>query len=341
MAIPREAWGSTGGWITAGALALALLGGVAYLGNARAMTGPTELGRDAARWSAIAQPTDPAVILGGRQAPADAAVLYRDAAARYHSRPAARRPYDDLLDDGVTEPARAGSLPLIDQLIDARGDGTVTLFGDRPERLISGEGATSELEALLALGRATARQGTLLATRARRDGTNSDLAQAQAHFEAAYSLGLHLFDERITHREFEVGYRLMGEGLSGLTSIARLAEDAERQAAMQAQRDALAAYVRDEVGPVWAAIGTINDRSRAGDAADLHAGDVAAIAANDTAASLWRTEAILRLGQYAIDADRPADSAGARRILERLADDVASDPRLAAAHAKAMEYAGE
>ena len=341
MAIPREAWGSTGGWMVAGALALATCGGVAYLGHARAMTEPTELGRDASRWSEIRQPTDPAVVLGDRRAPDDAAERYRAAAADFHSRPAARRPYDDLLDDGETAPARSGALPLLDALLEVRGAGPVALFADRPERLVEGEGVAGDLDALLVLGRAAARQGTLLATRARTGGSDADLDDAAAHFEAAYALGLHLYEERITHRELEVGYRLMGEGLSGLASVARLrdGDQSQRTTDLLAQREAFTEYVRDAIVPVWSAIGTTNDRSRAGDAADTHVGDVAVIATSEEAARVWRIEAILRLGRYAADADRPADSAGARRLLDQMAGSIADDPRLAAAHARALATA--
>ena len=331
MAIPREAWGSTGGWITAAALALAVVAGVAYVGNARAMTPPTALGRSPARWSQLRHPTVPHLVLDRAPAAQDASEIYANVVDTFYARPAARRPYDDLVGDDVLEPARRGALPLVDELLRARDAGEARFFADRPDALIGGDGMNDALEALLVVGRATARQGTLLATRARQTESAEDLREATRHFEAAYTLGYHLFDERITHRQLEVGYRLMGEGLSGLVSLQRIREDQVRRAILSTQKESLAAYVRNTIAPVWSAIGTINDRSRSDDAADVHFGDVAAIAASDEADALWRVEAILRLGEYAADADRPADAAGARRLLERLAAEVADDPRLLAA----------
>lgn len=326
MAIPKEAWGNGAGWTIAAVVGTVIVGIVIALGKAGSMTQPTALGRDPSRWSTIEQPTDPAVVLDGEEGSADAGATYLDIADAYLASYAARRPYDDLLRDDVITPAPADTLPLLDDLVTATGSTPATLFGDAPESLINYDRAPARLDALHAIGQAAIKQGSLLAARAR-NGEEGEADRARDLLRAAYALGLRLYEERLVHRELEYGYRLMSESLGTLAALAQVQGDAGRAAALRAEREQLVSYVRDTIGPVWEAIGTINDVRTTRDPADLHAGDVAVIATSDEAARLWRTEALLRLGKYRLDATRRGDRAGARRIL-RDALETLNDPTL-------------
>ncbi len=317
-------------------LVAAVLGAlVLAFASVGAMTSTTALGRDPSRWKSIEQPTNAEIVLANRtRDDGDAGPIYRAAGDAYLARLSARRPYDDFLENSRITVAPPGELPLLARLDEAANVSRATLYGESPGLLIRGEGETSNNDALYALGLAAVKQAALLATRWRTEGSEADAREARALYEAAYALGLAMYEDRVIHREFEYGYRLMSEALGGLAALAEVSGDTARANELRRQRVALTDYIRNRTGPVWAAIGTINDLRSDDDAADIHPGDVAAIALSDEADPLWRVEAILRLGQYTRYGTRAADRAGAERILRELNDTVTDERyRIAVEHA--------
>ena len=147
---------------------------------------------------------------------------------------------------------------------------------------------------------------------------------------------MRLYQERVVYRELQLGYRLAGQSLGGLVALAKKRGDAGRAAELAEQSDAFRAYVNGRLEPAWSALAAIDDVARGDDAADVHAGDVAFVAANESADPMWRTEAILRLGKNRLAAARLGDRAGAARTLRALARSV-SDPRLKLAVAQAQK----
>ena len=339
MKLPKQAFGNAAGWTSA----LVLVGVVAalllVLHGTNAMTATTAFGRDAANFTEVRLPVDAAVVAprvraGNGDATADAGDIYRQAADACVADPRVGGTYADFA-ESAAEPAAAGELPLVGRLLDALdadAGADVAIFADDPAALVNYDRALPRLDALFLIGRAAQKQASLLAAR---DGPG-DPDAARDLFAAAFALGVRLFDEHLVYRELQLGYRLAGQSLSGLVALAKKAGDADRAAALAGQFDAFKTYVNGRLEVTWSALAAIDDVTRTDDAADVHAGDVALIAASDGADAMWRTEAILRLGKNRLAAARAGDRAGSARVLAALAATV-QDPRLKLAVRQAQD----
>lgn len=314
-------------------LALAVIVAAVFVVRGRLATTPaTSFGANPANYSDIELPLDPGVIVDGwPQQAGDATRLYDLAADVYGTSLLTRRPYDDFLRQSVRRPADPGELSLLQHIIEAGRHSSAAPFADEPESLINYQRDLPKLDALYALGQVAIKQAGLLAGR----NHPGDASEARRLYEAAFTLGVHLFQERLVHREMEYGYRLIGQSMGGLTALARKHEDAARANRIGERRDRFTAYVNTGLEPVWEKISAINIVERKDDAADLHFGDVLAIAQSDAADPMWRTEAILRLGKARHDAARSTDRAAAQGALEQLAANL-TDPRLKLACEKAL-----
>ena len=331
--IPRQAWGSPAGWIFATLLALAIISFLVAVDRSGRMTPMTAFGADPANYGTVVLPVDPATVVDNwPTAAGDATRLYDLAANGYSVTLATRRPYDDFLRDGVRGPALPGDLPLLQHLVEAARYGQAAPLAAEAESLVGYDRSPAKLDALYALGQAALKQAGLLAGR----NHPGDAQEARRLYEAAFILGVHLYQERLVHRELEYGYRLISQSLGGLLALAKKQQEAARAVRLSERRDRFTEYVNGSLQPVWEKISAINDVARSDDVADVHIGDVVAIAGSEQADPLWRTEAILRLGKARHDATRRGDREGAQRELEHLARTL-TDPRLKRAAQQALE----
>ena len=325
MKLPKQAWGNAAGWTSAAVLVAVVAALLVVLQRTGATTAATAFGRDADNYGPITLPVDAAVVAPhAGSGDADVGGLYRAAADAYLAGASAGRVYEEFA-ESASKPAEAFDLPLVQRLVDAldaRAGTQVRIFADDPASLVNYDRSLPRLEALFTLGRAAQRQAGLLAAR---DGPG-DLDRARDLFAAAFALGAGLYQERLVHRELQLGYRLIGQSLGGLTALAKKSGDAPRAAELSGQADAFRAYVNGRLDPTWTAIGSIDDVARTDDAADVHAGDVLLIAGSESADAMWRTEAILRLGKNRLAAARPGDRGGASRALDALAASVQDPP---------------
>ena len=321
MSIPSEAWGNRGGWITGtiiGLLVAALVGSLVSEGGA---TPPTELGASPARWDMIELPPSLADVLGrGGEADGQA---FLDAAEDFLNIQSTQRAIEALAEPGNTAAPVPADVPLLDRIVDASGPRPTKLFAGQPEILVNHDRTLPQLEALSTIGRAAVRQASFYAARGVREDDDDDLQRAAELYEATFSLGRSLAAERLVFRELQDGYRLMGDGIGGLAAIAKVRGDAARAARLTAIGDDLKRFVDEEVTPVWEAIGSPDTALETDTRAARHAGDVLAIASSDVADSMWRTNAVLRLGVAQHTAPRRADRARAALIVERLAESAA------------------
>lgn len=293
--------------------------------------GPTTpFGRDASRYGPIELPVDPSVVLDKPAQASGDEGLYRQAGEAVSAGIAARRPYDDFLRSKAVAPARLPALPLLDLLVEATTPEPRSIFGDRPGDLINYERDQPVLEGLGLLGEAAMKKAGILA----RSAEPGDRERALALYEASLALGVQLYRERLIHRELEWGYRLIGQSLGGMVALARLRGDPVRADELASVRRQFMDYMNTTIAPVWEKLGAIDSPRRSDDLADTHAGDVAAIARNEQADPLWRTEAILRLGRHRLESTDAQRRGGARGVLESLAGRV-EDPR----HVLAVEAA--
>lgn len=331
--LPREAWGSPGGWALAATLALAIVAFVVAVDRSGRMTPMTSFGASASNYGPILIPVDPPTVVDGWPSlPGDATRLYDLAITGYTASLSARRPYDDFLRETRGRPALPGELPLLQHLLEAARHAEAAPMARDAEMLIGYDRAPARLDAIYTLGQACLKQAGLLAGR----NHPGDALEARRLYEGAFILGFHLFEERIVHREMEYGYRLVSQSLGGLVALAKKQNDAARAARVGAARDRFNDYVNGSLEPVWDKISAINDVARDDDTADVYIGDVVAIASSEAADPLWRTEAILRLGKARHDATRRGDREGAQRELEHFAKAL-PDGRLKLAAQAALE----
>jgi hypothetical protein len=331
--IPKEAWGNRGGWITATAAGVVLLALTWTLASGGSMTQPTALGRDASKWSSVELPAE-AVALADDVAigEGDAGRTYDAILRTIDSNIEVRRALERYIDRRQTraEPADDVLEPVFARFTDVTQTRGATLFADEPTAVINFDRQLPKLDRLSQLGRAATRHAGALVVA-------GDEEQARELYEASLLLGVHLAEERLVHRQWQYGIRLIGDALGGLRGLAVRSEDSGRAAKLKQASDALSAYVRDTTTPVWNAIGTANNAAATDRRAETHFGDVAAIAQSPEADPMWRTEALLRLGKYRYGATRPADRSAAERILERLGDEVDGPVRTAAMAARDLD----
>lgn len=256
--------------------------------------------------------------------PADAGALYRAAISEYLAQAGA---IETMIRD--SDRVALTKLAALDKILAARSARSGPIFANHLDQVVA-YGETTSLQAIERLGVATYRAGLLQGKRP------ADRARAMEHYHAAFALGRRLVDERLTWREYDAGVNLMSS--AGAAMIAELARSPDRSteaAALQAFLDAQQAQYRQLV-PLFEAIYTNNEPKIA-----MHAGDVFAFA-SDSQETMWRVEAILKLGRMRYNVGTPALTGNQRhatRLLRKLNE--SNDPVIRRAAELALELTPE
>lgn len=331
MALPRQAFGSPLGWFLAGVVVVVVVAGLAVVHRARSATPTTAVFADASLWQTapLAVDLDPVLT---RIGPAGEGLLssnqdtgehYREAIDLFVSSRPHRLGLEDFLRPGTTRSAKDENVLGFFEMIEQGGAGkAATIFAGEPEVLINYDRGLERLRALEQIGQAALKQASLLISETR-DAPDDAARQrgrdeARRLFAVTAALGQALQREQIIYKEFEAGGEFLSAGLGGLIGLAKLEQNKDVERAVKGQRDALSATMAGPITTTWEAIATINDPAKLNDAADIHAGDVLAIASRNEAHPMWRVEAILRTGKLRFDATRPGDAVFANRLLEAL-----------------------
>jgi hypothetical protein len=182
-----------------------------------------------------------------------------------------------------------------------------------------------ELEALVVLGVAARRAGQLL------EPVNP--TDALKLYEAVFSLGVKLYEERLTYQELDAGLTMMAEGSKLIGALCANSGDASRAQACERFNAARVEYVKPRIQDVQRVIVSV-DQS----VLEQHAGDVFYFArgARDR---MWRVEAIFKLGRYRFNAGRIGDQNNAMLVIRELLDD--PDPVIQAAATAARDLTKE
>lgn len=224
--------------------------------------------------------------------------------------------YRRLLD--ARKPQDLSSFTAIQKVLDATHCRSTGIFSGRPEAIINYDPDHPQLEALSNLGNILIRHALL----------NKDTPQlALQYYQAAFSLGAKLFNERLSYAELSTGATLMATSVAAMERL----DDVQPQEIEQlAQfRTTLADFTKSVLHPKMQIISAIDQKL-----VQKHAGDIFLLA-RDGKDSMWRVEAMLKLGRYRFNAGRASDQRAALRVLTRYADHD-SDPvvRLAAQAAR-------
>ncbi len=317
-------WGNRLGWGISAAIAIVVVGSFAlYVRQASVLSPPTAFGVDAAAGSAAIGAASGDVLRGAQQ-PCDAATHYSEAIALYARDPSAY----DAVAGGTSKASDASKLPAVGRLMEGVHCGQMTLFTNDPARVVR-YGDVPELEALRAVGKAAVRVG-LMHQAAKRN------AEAIRCYEAAFALGVKLYDDRLTYRELMAGSELMGEAGAALKRLTFTMGDTARSSAAQSFDAARLASFTAKVQPVAAKLISIDPRT-----VSQHAGDVFLLA-DGAKERVWRVEAILALGRmrfFVGEGRRIGDQRGAEhRLKEHLND---KDPVIRTAAKAALDLTRE
>ncbi len=137
-------------------------------------------------------------------------------------------------------------------------------------------------------------------------------AEAKACFQAIFSLGVKVYDERLLLEECDKGLGFINMGAGELASL-----DPSQKQALTSYSESEHAFYDKRVKPIQKVTHTVN--ANAGDLIEFakHGGD-----------RMWRIEGLLALGRVKFTADRVGDQKSAIRVLKAISNDVTEEPTI-------------
>jgi len=315
-------FGNTLGWGISAVIIAGIIGFLAFLEKANAVSPPGALTNNPLNLAALAFPVSPESVVPMNE-PGDAGPLYKQAIADYTSQ---HSEYDNLRSLDV-----AKGLKGLDLLLQATHMQTATLFAQQADRVISYDNDKPLLPELRALGEAALRAGSLAKI-------DKDYDLAFRYFESAFALGAHLAKERIVYTEFQAGLQLLSGGAQAILTCAEDAGTPDKGKAADAfYKTGYTEYDKAYITPIWTAIATPDDNL-----ITRHTGDMFKLA-TDSQERMWRVEATLKLGRMKFDVGdrgRAGDQRGAKAMLKRLADDPDAHVQMAARKGLELDLLG-
>ena len=273
----------------------------------------TDFSYDAANAAEITLPVPPDLVLPGMADPTDAAPIYRRAVAEFERDPLNAITYDRFIRSGKLRDI--ADVHIINILPEATKCASAKLFAPNPAEIVNYDNEKPALDALRSIGQCAIRTALLLQKEHPDD--------ALRLYEAAFSLGTKLLDERLCYAELDTGLSLMAQSSTMIGQMAQASGDAARADAVKQFDEARIKYVKERIQPSIRVIMS-NDQATL----EEHAGDVFYFARH-APERMWRVEAILKIGRYRFNAGRVGDQRSAIRALDGLSKD--HDPVIRAA----------
>lgn len=302
-------WGNKLGWGISAAI-VAFMGWVVWvLIQAGTPAPPTSFLTDAVL-GPLAFPAPPTQVVSSMTDQTDSGPDYQAAIADYKRNP---RAYD--LSKIRSFDANAAKLPGVLAMLHATDSSKANIFGGNLAAVVNYQGEREDMEALSGLAKAVSTLGLYRKAK--------DPKDAAKYFEAEFSLGAKMYQERLVYDEMFRGIGIMGEATAALISLAESSGDKARAQALRDFEGARRDYYENSIKPVWNVISSIDPGIIA-----IHPGNVAKIAA-DGKEHMWRVEAAMKLGRQRYYSERAGDQRAARWQLRKLAAD--PDPAVALA----------
>jgi hypothetical protein len=196
----------------------------------------------------------------------------------------------------------------VERLVDATKCARMTLFAKNPSEVVNYDNVKPLLPELANFGNVVINIGALY--------TKTDPLRARRDMEAVFTLGRHLYEERIIFEEYRVGLDLMINASGMLAQFGTDAGDTARLAQLKAF-EAEGAKQSKAITPLWAAISGIGTGP---DGRLAYSGDMFQIATSSPE-TMWRTEAMLKLGRMRyMSVASYGDQTGAHRLLKLYSD---------------------
>lgn len=335
-------WGNRLGW-TISAVLVALIGVMVYkLAQVERVARPS--GKFPRMFEPLRLPVDPAAVVPVMTGDCDAGEAYWQAIQHYlqnqrlyesFARTGAggrnRKPSEAEMRDqtGATARQKLAELPklvAVQQIMQGANCQRMTLFATRPQTVVH-YGRAPELVALRRLGEIMDQVANYYRVVGKED-------EAERYFQALFSVGAKLFNERVRRDELFIGLGMMQTGANGLATLAKSRGDEARAKQLLDFATQTRDYYAQQIDPLWQAVYHIDPFIL-----QAHGGDVFALARNPRADRMWRVEAILKVGRYKYNAGRRGDQIGARREPQQWVND--PDPVVAAAARAARDLTVE
>jgi hypothetical protein len=228
----------------------------------------------------------------------DAGDKYRAAIAEFESN---RPQYDKwYASANLAASARPHAVELV---VEASDCSRMNLFRKAPSEVITYDAEPASMEAIERLGQMAVQRGMLLRK------TRPD--EARKYLNAAFTLGYHLYNERLAFREFTAGVNLM---VDSSKYLAELEGDPGRATLIQNFADSADKYKQEQLKLA----GVINTTD--GQILRRHGGDVFALA-RGSPEPMWRTAAILAVGRMKYNTPVRGDQLAAPRELKAWSTD--------------------
>lgn len=293
-------WGNRLGWILSAISVAAIVIFLRILSqNADRAAPRTDFSRNPDTCSVIALPIDPAIVLPDLSDPRDSSVTYRRATDLYLAKSIA---YEQFARAG--RPADIDDLPAIKVLLDATNSRTARFFDTSPKSIINYDAEKPPLDALRTLGRGANRYGLLI--------QDERPADALKYYEAAFSLGTKLYQERITWDQLNAGLLLLAESGKLIAGVSDVLDKPDRAAAARRFDAARIGYVNQRLMPVRQVFSSPDPSI-----IERNSGDVIYFA-RGAPERMWQVEALLRLGRYRFHSERLGDQRVTGRVIEEM-----------------------
>ncbi|HEY8666513.1 MAG TPA: hypothetical protein VIL86_07610 [Tepidisphaeraceae bacterium] len=305
-------WGNRLGWGISGAIVIGALGVYALIVLAMKPSPPTAFITGHPDYlTRVELPVDPRTVVKVMTDDCDAGPMYREAINDVGR----HQVLYDQFGEGRAPMERVGELKGVDNLLKAAKCKRMTLFSANPKEVVNYIGEREPIEALAKVAKAAIAIGLR--------SKEKDPETARKYYEAAFSLGTKMYEERVVYEELQVGIDLLGTAASALKSLVKEKDPAAADALGNFDASKLE-YFQNRIAPVMRVISSIDPNVQF-----QHTGDVFKLASPDNEEKMFRTEAVLKLGRQKYFAARSADQWGARRILRKYAQD--DDPAISTA----------
>jgi hypothetical protein len=301
----RLMWGNRLGWILAVVVLALEAVAVWAFSSFDFVSAPSKFSQNAEYLAPLNFPLAASSVVPSMTRSDDTGATYREAIKEVLAH---REEYDTFLEKG--KDSDIPGLRAIYLLQEAAPSLHAKVFSDSPSQVINYDAEKPRLEALLIAGRAALRAGLLVQKAHPQEG--------QTHFEAAFSLGWKLYEERLSDAELSAGMELLGQAAAALQRLAESSKDASRAAQLQQFNQTRVQFYESRIKPVRRVLISIDPNVIAASVGDYfyfahHAKD-----------RVWKTEAILAIGRlqyYVGEGGRAANQTGARKELNRLVND--------------------
>lgn len=327
-------WGNKPGWLISALIAV-LMGVILYVfGTPGSTTPPT--GEFPKYAKPLEPPIKPETVVTILTEKRDAGDQYWQAIDEYKNN---KRDYDSFFTPKEKNFSRLKNLkqvePAMKLLLAAAPAQDARIFIRKPELLVNYKYPYPDLDALSKLGRIAGQIGLS-------HGAANQLDEAERYYNAEFSLGKKLFDERINTTEMIQGVGLLREASAYLASLAGKRKDAARKAQVEAFDQQLKGWYGTDVDKLTKVIPSLGGQDIA-----KYAGDIFQFATSSPD-RMVRVEALLKIGRYKYNAATHWDQVWAKRYLTSPArvgqPDPAEDPdpavRLAAQVARDLTAEG-